>query len=378
MTDKEHEEPLVSNDNPNEPAPEQPAVVAEEKEEPKGLSLQDAIEVAVAAEEEREPVIEYKPKKNKHKNEQHATEKKEVQDTPLEPPAEYTAEEKADFLALSRKGQEAQLRLDRSRKAKLDDINRALNEQKELAKELGWSKELVKEVTPYLKTVGEKKNPHEALILALKMRNELENGDPYENAVNYLKAKGAEVPEALLNSKKKGDDNLRPLQDRLSQLESQLAEERNLRLRAQEQEANETLSSAWVSFQQAKNAAGDARFPDVNDTDAGIELARNIGSLVNGNTPLSKEFIANANRRIPGLTYQGLLAEAYKWSGGKVAEADQPPRSQTSQNQIVKARRAASSVPGGGAQEATTPRKGLTLQEAALLAYREFQEQRNR
>jgi hypothetical protein len=330
-------------------------VAAEVKaEEPKGLSRRDALEVAIAVSKDPKLGTVAEPDKPEPvKVEEPVVEK-------FAAPAEYTPEERADFEQLSRKGQEAQLRLDKSRKSRIEEIKRE-------AADLQWAKDLAKEVEPYLRSVGGKKKAHEALIDALKMRREFDEGDPKAAAAAYLKAKGLEVPKDLLAEISESDEKITPLQDKINALESKIAQREMA-------EAGSVLGSAWQSFEQEKNAGGESRFPDINETESGLRLSSNIGSLVSGQTELSKQFIANAKSRIPNLTYQALLTEAYRYYGGRINDSE-APRTQATQKHIAKSSRAAASVPGSGAKSGSViGRKFKTYREAAEAALAEIRE----
>lgn len=337
-------------------------------EEEKGLSLRDALEVAV--EGTKEPAKDEVPKPEQDKQE--TTEKRGSDNAAVDghltqqatqPPAEWNAEEKADFLASTPKAQEAALRLHNRRQSKIEEIKRE-------ASDLQWAKDLAKEVEPYLKSVGGKKKAHEALIDALRLRHEFDTGNPKANALAYLKTKGIDPAKLLEIDGKEStsDEKITPLQKDISDIKMRIAQEDHSR-------ATQILSSAWGEFEGAKNAGGNARYPDVGNSEAGLKLSANIGSLVRGDTELSKQFIANAKNRIPDLTYQSLLHEAYRYCGGKVDDSEAPTKTQSTQSQIAKSSRAAASRPGSGAQTAGGKvKKFKTYREAASAAMAELQE----
>jgi len=345
-----------------------------EVEKAEGLSLREALEVAVEATKPEEKAKDDTAGKARDHSERDATTSaadtsgevpSSVKSAPAvkkyEPPAEWRQDEKEDFLASSPKQQEAALRLHSSRQSKLEEIKRE-------SAELQWAKDLVKEVTPYLKTIGEKKSPHEALVMALKMHREFETApDPKAAAAAYLKAKGVEVPADFVAKKDSSiEEALSPLHEKIQTLESKIAEEDRAKFGA-------VLNQAWQSFSEAKNAAGTPRYPDADDSESGLRLASNIGSLVGGVTEVSKQFIANARARIPDLTYPRLIEEAYRFCGGKVDETQAPTRTQDAQH-IARSNRAAASRPGTGAsvQSNSTPKKFKSRREALEAAYREL------
>lgn len=330
-------------------------------EESKGLSSRDALEVAIESLKPDTPEREIKssPLEN---IEEAKGESKEAEEPQIHAPGEYTSEEKKDFESLTRTQKEAALRLHKSRQSKLAEIKNATKEFKEL-------KSLNDSIAPYLKAVGVKKPTEVALKEALEMWREFNDGDPKLAAAAYLEAKGVPVPKELVEAveNSKPDANQSALQNRLSHLENIIASNAT-------QAQAQVLGQAWTAFEQATNAGGKPRFPDVGDTEAGLRMAANIGSLVRGDTPLSQQFVAQAKARNPGLDYQGLLIEAYRYFGGRVDDSE-ATRTQESQKQhIVNSSRAAASKPGRGAPVASNGqvKKYKTYREAAAAALAEL------
>lgn len=346
-------------------------------EKPKGLSLRDALEVAIVATEDKKENERVRTgnASSSDSSEQGGakeevvsardTEAKVPSEEPkYEPPAEYTAEEKRYFSELSRKAQEAQLRLDKSRKAKIEEIKSA-------QREYDYVKRLAESVNPYIKARGLKESPEVALTKAVEMWREFEEGDPKRAAAEYLRAKGIEPPKELLEEIQANpyQEQLAPLQNKLNQIEQRIAQEDYAR-------AGQSLTQAWSAFAEQKNAAGGPRFPDiVSNDEAGLRRASEIGSLVSGSPELlpcgitSRQFIANVQARIPDASYLDLMAEAYKFVGGRVDESN-TSKSQTSQEHLVKSNRAASSVPGRSASVngSVGVKKYKTYREAAAAA----------
>ena len=336
-------------------------------EEPKGLSMRDALEVAFEGTKKDDKSTARTSDKDDGARTEKRVESERVAESktdspklePLRPPAEYNNEEKADFALLSRKNQEAALRLHNSRQSKLEEI-------KAEAAELQWAKDIAKEVTPFLKARGDKEPPYSQIVKALRMVNEVDSNTKGAVA-QILEAKGIKVPDGFLDenpsavSDKLLQEKIAPLQDELNSVKARLAQE--------DQAKTETfLYQNWQSFEQEKNAAGKAKYPDLAHPETGLRLASNIGSLVNGKTEMSKQFIANAEARIPDLTFPKLMLEAYRFFGGKVDESEAPRSQKPQNNHIAISRRAASSVPGRGAQSASamsTGKKFKTFREAA-------------
>lgn len=339
-------------------------------EKPKGLSLRDALEVAIVATEDKKENERVRTgnASSSDSSEEGGSKEEAVsardtdakvpsEEPKYEPPAEYTAEEKRYFSELSRKAQEAQLRLDKSRKTKIEEIKAA-------QREYDYVRRLAESVNPYIKARGLKESPEVALTKAVEMWREFEEGDPKRAAAEYLRAKGIEPPKELLQEIQANpyEEQLAPLQSELNQIKQRIAQEDYAR-------AGQSLNQAWSAFEQTKNAAGSARFPDLNNNEAGLQLASNIGSLVSGATALSQQFIANVQARIPGASYLDLMAEAYRYLGGRVDESS-TSKSQTSQDHLLKSNRAASSVPGRSASVngSVGVKKYKTYREAAAAA----------
>lgn len=348
----------------NEKQQQPSEIPSSESKQPELLSRRDALEVAFEAVTEKEnaskPVIE----KKEEPAQAITPEVKAAPEVPaLQPPAEWSKEEKEDFLSGTRKQQEAALRLHKTRASTLETIKRERQDYEHLRK-------LSENVSPYIKAMGLKDTPEVAIQKAVAMWKEFEEGDPRKAAAQYLKAKGLEVPQELLDEKNSENDPLNPIQQRLESLESLIREER-------ESKEREVLIGSWNSFQDTKNASGKPMFPDLH-SDSGTNLAGQIGSLVGGKTDLSKQFIALAQMRIPDLDRTKLYAEAYKFLGGKVDDsvATKTQDKATTTEHINRARRASASVMPSGSSASTT---GVTTgkmsrRDALQLAMQELRE----
>lgn len=274
-----------------------------------------------------------------------------------EPPAEWSKEEKEDFLASSPKAQAAALRLHKARQGKLEEIKRE-------SAELQWAKDIAKEAISIAKQQGEEVPTQAHVLKSLRIVNEIQGAKSKQAVISILKAKNFEVPPEIeklaeADGKDSGGVNNAVL-ERLNKLESTLAHQNQATI-------SQTLNQLWSGFERETNAAGAPKYPDVQG-DSGLRLASSIGSLVNGTTDLSKQFIAMVQERIPGATYLNLLEEAYKWSGGRVDDS-QPTKTQSTQQHIVRAQRASSVVPGSAKRNGTSnARRSLPLREAIQAA----------
>lgn len=272
-------------------------------------------------------------------------------------PAEWSKEEKEDFQASSPKAQAAALRLHKARQGKLEEIKRE-------AAELQWAKDYAKEVTTFAKVHGEKEPTQAQILKALKVTNEISKAKNLPEVIEVLKAKNIPVPaelERAASEEKTSDPVNNAVLERLNRLESERAEEARAKV-------TQTLNHVWSGFERETNAAGAPKYPDLGNHESGLRLASSIGSLVGGETELSKQFIAMVQQRIPGATYPKLLEEAYRYCGGRVDDS-QPPKTQSTQQHIARARRAASIVPGSAMRNGTSnARRSLPLREAIQAA----------
>lgn len=369
---------VEENPQPDAPAVEIATVGEEPKAEPtKGLSLRDALEVAVVAEGDgKKPTrtdkdkleVSYKGKRGREEAKLPEPKPEPIAKV-LQAPSEWNKEEKADFEASTPKQQEAALRLHRSRSASIDEIRRARAELQHIER-------LSQDVEPFLRAMGNKDPSAVAIQKALKMWTEFEKAeDPRAAAAEYLRAKGKgdAIPEdwtATDAPTKQSQENASLLKE-LNDIKQRLAREDHAR-------ALQPVVETLHEFEATLNAAGKPKFPSFRSDDTsedGLKFASQFGSLVNGVTEFSKEFIARTSARIPNLTRARLYEEAYKFSGGLVDESA-APRTQNTQKHLLQSSRAASSVPGNGTNSASsgTVRKFKTTREAAAAALAELRE----
>ena len=324
MSNEENEQPTVEIID----APQKEFVEVEEK--PEGMSLRDALEVAhTAATDKEEP----EPKEKEEKVVAQATNETPKELPAYNPPADWNAEERADFLASTRKQQEAALRLNKSRSSKIYEIQKATEEYRD-------TKALAESIAPYIKAMGLKESPQVALQKATTLWKEFEYAeDPKKAAAQYLLAKGIEPPKEWLSEKSfdPSEEKIRALQEEVNAVKARQVQEDQSRRQSY-------ILQTWNAFENTKNASGNLRYPDLAKP-TGPQLADDIGSLVRGDTDYSKQFIARVQRRIPDPTPLQLIHEAYRISGGQVDDSI-TPKSQSATNHLQKAKRAASSRPG--------------------------------
>lgn len=327
------------------------------------LSRRDALDVAIKASAESPKP----PKKREviiNKETKESAPIPEPSKPKYEPPSEYSAEEKEHFLSLTPEMQAKDLRLYKGVMQRKAELARELQEN-------GWVKDLVKDVNPFLQSLGEKLRPHEAVAAAIKLRNELENGDPIQNSINYLKRKGVEVPRELLaladgGAENKENSDIASLRKEIESLKVERDQEKI------KMEAHSFLSD-FDTFAGQKNDAGGSLFPDVNNSEKGLKLAEKIGSLVGGKTEVSKQFIAMVKDRNPSIDRIELFKEAYRFFGGRVDDSKAPNKAAT-QNHIQRSNRAAASIPGSGSSFDPKGRVKLPRREALERAWKERQE----
>lgn len=138
--------------------------VVEGTETTEKLSRRDALEVAIIAHKEPEKDAGERPvQESVGSDVERGSEKDGAVSQQLEPPAEYTAEEKEDFKRLSKVGQEAQLRLDKSRRRLFEEARAEKEQAREAKREHQDAKALAESITPYLKAIGVKEPSEVAL-----------------------------------------------------------------------------------------------------------------------------------------------------------------------------------------------------------------------
>lgn len=292
----------------------------------------------------------------------------------LQPPAEFTADEKADFLQLTRKQQEAQLRLHRSRLSRLEEIKQEAQKLNQAKGEYEHVKDLAKKLEPYIKARGHKEPAEVAMQKAVALYLETV-ADPKKSAAAILRARGLPVPKDLLDQPDDVDPKLTPLQEKLNAIENRLAQSDQKEAAARLQEQAAALNQVWSAFEQTKNGAGAFRFPDIRPEtgETGLTLASKIGSLVGGQSPLSQQFLAIVRDKDPNATYETLLTEAYKFLGGRIDDSE-PTKTRNTQQHLIKSNRAAASVPGRGVASSTgTVKKYRTYREALEAAKAELE-----
>ena len=347
------------------PVAEAPEVKETPVDEPKGLSRRDAIEVAVTALKEEPKAKEPKAKKIVEP----------VKEAPkFEPPSEYTREEREDFLSLTPKQQEASLRLHKSRLKTIEEIKRERAELDREKIEHGHVRELGKQLEPLLKSRGAKESAYSLLAKAAQMVNEVD-ANPRQAILDLIKLRKLDVSDDLLKQLK-GDD---PIDSKFSQELSDLRKEVNdvksekeaLRL----QHTNNQILAAWDRLGSQKNAAGKPRFPDLFDeSEKGLRLASDVGSLVRNQHPHSAAFYQYLQARIPNPDDQRVLEEAYRWFNGAVDDSLEVPRTQNSKQHVAKMSRAIASTPGNSVPVEQPITKKLSRREAIALAYQQAKE----
>lgn len=314
-----------------------------------GLSTRDAFEVAIQALKDKTNASDGRmPDKFLEKDEEDAedvetkpiTENDSHKET-LQPPSEWTKEEKEDFLLMSPKAQEASLRLHNSRQKTVYEIRKA-------KEELAPYKQLAESADPFIRTLGVKEPREVALNKALRLWYELENAKNPEVVAAVLRAKGIELPEGFLEKNSQDDQNS-PVLQKLNEIESRFKQQEISRVA-------EFFAHEMNNFCSKTNAAGKPLYPDLNESKLGQMLASGVGTLCSGRTPESQKFIASVRERIPELSWDRLIHEAYIDLGGRVDDSKQDPRpdSHSTQKHIALAKRAASSKPGGGATNSSS------------------------
>lgn len=288
---------------------------------------------------------------------------------PLQPPAEYSKEEREDFLNSTRKQQEAALRLHRSRQSRLQELKEAAETARKERAETDHVKRIADEIEPFVRALGIKEKPAVAIQKAVALWKQFEEGDPKAAAAAYLRAKGLPVPRELVSQQQEDpiESKVKPLQeeiDRLKQKEAQKEAHGHITALARE----------FNSFGQALNAAGKPRYPSIQG-DEGNALSSRIGALVTGTDPFAQQFRQRILASKPDATLNDLFEAAYRWEGGHIDDSPAPTNPQSPQQHLLRSNRAASSVPGRGAPSSSSGvvRKFKTYREALEAAKAELE-----
>lgn len=315
--------------------------------EPEKLSLRDALEVAIETHTTVEepiptPVEEVKPEPVKE----------------YDGPAEYNKEEREAWSKIPAELKEANWRIVKGQRGKFTELQERNAKVKHI-------EDLASRIEPYVKARGLQDSAEVALQKAIAMYNEFENGDPKAAALAYLQAKGVD-PKSLLEEAPRSvasDPEIIALRKEQNEIKERLMQEDRVKI-------GQVLNKAWSDFASVTNGAGAARYADaIGDDEKAIRLASQIGSLVGGQTELSKQFIANAQALDPELTHTKLLERAYVYVGGQIHDAP-APKTENPQEHLKKSNRAAASVPGRGSSGlASSPvKKFKSTREAAQYA----------
>lgn len=335
----------------------------------KGLSTREALEVALVAEKDKQE----QESPRQPENPAPAVSETPTQNTPrLEPPAEWEKEDKELFHQSTEAQQRAALKLHEKRNAARFEI---VKERESLAKEreqLKNQKVIEQAAEQFRAKRGGKDLSHQDILNAIQVVNEItDSPTPNATFAKICKARGMEVPEWAKEAKELPED------PRISSLQKEISDLKSFRAQEERTRAEAFLRNEWAIFEQSRNAAGLSKYPDLGSTDEQrAAIASNIGSLVNGDSAYSQEFIRLAKERIPGLTYTRLLEEAYKFQGGRIDDSPLAPSTPSTQQHIQKARRAASSVPGRSAQTSVSSpvKRYKTTREAAEAALAQLRE----
>lgn len=318
--------------------------------QPNSLSLEGALEAALEIEKEKDEAnkkaLETEPKSNEQNPELEVTYKKskKAKDTPTKQesyraPAEYTKQEQAEFLKLPPKIQEANLRLYNSRQSQLRELQEASKKYKDM-------ESLTESIAPFVRAMGIKEPTPIAIQKAISLWQQVESAKDEASikreTSKIWKAKGFEPPEDWETNENGHvpDAQFKALQDRQEMIENHLVQQEIAHTNAE-------LTNMFVNFASIKNDDGTNRYPDLH-MESGSDLAKEMGPLVNVQTPLGAKFLEQTKNRISDLDQVRFFEEAYKFLGGQINESfSAKPQSQN--NHLQTASRAKASVPGQGA-----------------------------
>jgi hypothetical protein len=219
-------------------------------------------------------------------------------------------------------------------------------------------------VKPFIEAAGmQGKDPYKALTEAVAVVKAI-NTNPREALAAIAKLKNVSIAE-LSNPPAAPDAHVAPLQAKVSALEEEIAAGKRAQTTAY-------LGQVYDQVTAETNGAGRTRFPDLNNTQEGIQMAQRVGRLIRSN-----DFQEAVRSRNSNATIRDLVVEAYRWNGGRIDEATAPaptsPRS-TPQEHITRARRASASVPSraGKTPQAARP-KAKDLDTALEMALQDLE-----
>lgn len=339
----------MSDEISNEVVLEKP-VAEQTVEEPKfdGLSNRDALKKSIQVHREgKEPEIQTDLPTNKEVV-------KAVQEE-VEPPSEFSAAGKKAWKDKDVLGIQKEYR--RLHDSRTIEISRAQKAEREALASAKTAKDFAEKVRGYLSVRGEENLPDEAKIVqALKLVEEMSKRD------------GAAVKAELLNMgidlDKKAEASTSAVNDpRLDALQKEVQELKKDKEDFRTQQTVKMFDTAFQGLASQKNRTGDPVFPDINESDAGIQLAGEIGSLAR-----DLRFQAGVLRRFPDADFTVVVREAYKYLGGKVSGEPVKVSTQSNQQHVEKSRRAAAAVPGRTAPRASDSNLVGKLSNRAALA----------
>ncbi len=264
----------------------------------------------------------------------------------IEAPTEFNAQEKEAWAKGDRKS--IRQAWDRVNQGRLSHVTRLENEHRS-------TRELVQSLNPYIEAAGyEGKTPQQAVMEALAFVNAFRK-DP-ASAIREVSQMTGLTQEQIWNAQTQAaqqeNSQIVALQNRLAETESFVAQE-NLNRTAQQ------FGAAMNDLTAEMNNAGTQRYPDLQETEAGMRLAHDIGSLIR-----SEQFVQTVRNRIPGASYKDLFAAAYKTLGGRVDDSEGTRFQGGNQKHVLKSRRAASSQPGRSSTSSNGRRKFASFDDA--------------
>jgi hypothetical protein len=345
--------------NEENTAPEVEEVELETEEstesEPKSAEedLDSALEKALSG--DSEPEAEEKP-----------VEEEKEPEPEQQAPAEWSKEEREYFKTLDRRGRDIHLRLQQSRNA---DYRRRTSEYDKnvnhLKTEYGSLRQMADVVKPFIESAGMNgKDPYKALTEAVAVVKTI-NTNPREAIAAILKLKGLR-PEDLTGPAPASEqlhEHVAPLQAEVNSLKQKIAA-------GERAQTGAYLGQVYDTVTREQNSAGATRFPDLNDTPQGIDLAQRVGRCIR-----SQDFQEAVRARNPNANIRDLIVEAYRWNGGRIDDTPTVPTpSRTPQEHVTRARRASASVPGRVGRASSAPRvKAKDLDHALDMAWEDLE-----
>jgi hypothetical protein len=236
--------------------------------------------------------------------------------------------------------------------------------EKEKSESAPW-KDISQKMKPYLEARRKEGVPDEqALLDALTLVDQIKN-DPNgaKATIDQLSGGRVEELENKNNLSNQEKEELRSLQSEVKNLK--LERERDLH-----EKRSSYYDDLFTRVTSKKTSSGDNLYPDLNNSQLGLVIAREIGTRIS-----NPSFVQTVLERYPDANDEKIVEEAYKEMGCRVSDEGGSPRTlQDKSKHIIRSRIAAASTPGRSTSGIVAgKRKTLTRREAYEAAKRDLE-----